>query len=410
MRWKILLGGLIVLAAAGYGYRTMTIPQWTTVTTGFMNNDKPYGGGAFRLRGNDVMTLKLADPVITFKPAEQLKDPQVAEPTEAWMNNSAERLNRSTVTFLRGTIESGLVRSFQQPAQDTAWWYSKDWVTQYVSTGWMDYKLPTPKDGLSPQITKLWRSVDGGKTWTRLSWPENRNIDRLFFVDARRGYAIGWGPQVWRTADGGQSWQEVSLPPMATDSREPRKTFSAVDLGPDGVLRVAYYVPMLGKVQLSSVVYRLRWDAPQFERDVVLPDQVVVQLATADEAPGHTYSIYALSQLGAPRNYQDQSDKGDRTGAISTWASYEQPKVEQLHTFDPRYKLDGLSAGKKGVLLVYATDDKREGAPHDYTFYSRDFGKSWNEIDDGIGQGGWFDPQTNAQYALYAYTLKKRSF
>ncbi len=220
----------------------------------------------------------------------------------------------------------------------------------------------------------------------------------------------GWGPRVWRTADGGQSWQEIPLPPMATDPREPRKTFNAVDLGPDGMLRVVYYVPMLGKIQLSSVVYRLRWDAMQFEQDVVLPDQVVVQLATTDEPPGYTYSIYALSRLGLPRNYKDLNDKGHRTGAISTWASYTQPKVDQLHTFDERYRLDGLSAGKRGVLLVYATDATREGAPHDITFYSRDLGKSWNDIDDGIGQGGWFDPQTNTQYALSAYTLKKRSF
>ena len=69
-----------------------------------------------------------------------------------------------------------------------------------------------------------------------------------------------------------------------------------------------------------------------------------------------------------------------------------------------------MSVGKKGVLLVYATDARREGAPHDYTFYSRDFGKSWDDVDDGTSQGGWFDPRTNTQYALYAYTLKKRSF
>jgi hypothetical protein len=276
----------------------------------------------------------------------------------------------------------------------------------------MDYKAPRPKpgEGFVPQTTKLWRSVDGAKTWTQLKWPEDRNISDLLFLDSLRGYAIGWGPHVWRTADGGRSWQEIPLPPMVTDPREPRKTFSAVDLGPDGMLRVAYYVPMLGRIQLSSVVYRLRWDAAEFEQDVVLPDQVVVQLASTDEPPGYTYSIYALSRLGSPHNHHDVNDEGDRTGAISTWASYAQPKVEQLHTFDERCTLDGLSVGKKGVLLVYATDAGREGAPHDITFYSRDFGRSWTDIDDGIGQGGWFDPQTNTRYALYAYTLKKRSF
>lgn len=410
--WKVLIVGLIFLAVTSYGYWIMATPQWTTVTTDFTKDDKPYGGGSFRVRGNELMTLKIAGPEIRFHVVGLDKgyDAAQAIPEEPWMNNVDERLNRKSISFLRGDLDGGLSRYFQQPAQNAAWWYSKDWSTLYVATDWTDYKLPEPENGLSPHITKLWRSVDGGKKWSQLRWPEDLNIDDLLFLDSQRGYAIGWGPHVWRTADGGQTWQEIPLPPMATDSREPRKTFNAMDLGPDGVLRAAYYVPMLGKVQLSSVVYRLNWDATQFEQDVVLPDQVVVQLGSTDEPSGHTYSVYALSRLGPPRNPPDLNDKGYRTGALSTWASYAQPKVEQLHTFDPRYKLDGLSIGKKGVLLVHATDASREGAPRDITFYSRDFGRSWNDVDDGSGQGGWFDSQSNIQYALYAYTLKKRQF
>lgn len=388
----------------------MTSPQWTTVTSTFTKEEKPYGGGAFRVRGNEVMTLRLAGPEITFKPTEQLKDPQVAEPTEAWMNYSNERLNRSTVSFLRGTLSDEMARFFHQPAQNVAWWYSKDWSTLYVATDWMDYKIPEPKNGLSPHIAKLWRSGDGGKTWIQLKWPEDQNIDSLFFLDSQRGYAIGWGPRIWRTGDGGQSWKEIDLPPMAADSDHPRKTLDAADLGPDGVLRVAYYTRMLGAVRSSSVVYRLPWNATHFEPDAVLPNQVVVQLASTDMAPGSAYSLYALSRLGPPRDWEAAADDGHRTGAISTWTSDGPPKIAQLHTFDQRYTLDGLSVGTKGVLLVYATDASRRGAPHDITFYSRDSGRSWNDIDDGIGQGGWFDRQANAQYALYAYTLKKRQF
>jgi hypothetical protein len=408
--WKIILGGAALIAAAGYGYRTMTAPQWVPITTSFMANDKPYGGGAFRLRESQVMTLKLADPIVTFKPPELLKSPLIAEPTEPWMNDTLELLNRSSVSFLRGSLTGDMRRFFQQPAQDAAWWSSKDWSTIYVASDWMNYKTADSGTGPAPHIAKLWRSSDGGKTWTQLSWPEDHHIGVLKFLDAQHGYAIGWGPRVWRTADGGQTWQQIALPPMATDYRQPRKTFDAVDLGSDGVLRVAYYVSMLGDIRLSSVVYRLRWDEPQFEHDVVLPDQVVRQLVSVDEPSGYTYSVYALSQLGPLRNYDDPGDKGSRTGAISTWPSYRNPTVEPLHTFDQRYSVGGLSVGKRGVLLVYATDSSRMGAPRDITFYSQDFGKSWKDIDDGMMQGGWFDPQTNIQYGLYAYTLKKRQF
>ena len=269
----------------------MITPHWETVPK---NSDAKFSG-QFRLRGNDVMFLGGRGPKIIFKPVEQRKRPHVAEPTEAWMSNSSERLNRSMVGFLRGTLDGGSLKLFfEQQAQNSAWWHSKDWNTLYIATDWMDYKIPEPENGLSPHIVKLWRSVDGGKTWAQLKWPEDHNINDLLFLDSQRGYAIGWGPHVWRTADGGQTWQEIELPPMATDYRKPRKTFNAVDLGPDGTLRVAYYVGMLGEVTLSSVVYRLAWDETRFEPDAVLPNQVVKRLVSTDEKPGWTYSIYAL--------------------------------------------------------------------------------------------------------------------
>lgn len=405
------MGAVVLIAALTYG-RHSSAPAWQSVATTFTKDDRPYGGGAFRIRGSEVMTLKIAGPELRYRVVGLDKgyDGAQAIPEEPWMDDTSELLNRSTVTFLRGSLDAGLIRFFRESAQNAAWWYSKDWTTFYVATDWMDYKRAEPKNGLSPHIAKLWRSGDGGKTWTQLNWPQDSNIYRLLFLDSQRGYAIGWGPHVWRTTDGGQSWQELVLPPMAANVHEPRKRFSATDLGPDGILRVAYYVSTVGEIHSSSVVYRLRWGSTQFEEDAVLPGQVVVQLGSSDELRANAYSIYALSQLGAPRDWDDTRDNGHRTGAISTWTSSSQPRVDQLHTFDERYKLDGLSVGQHGVLLVYATDAARQGAPHDFTFYSRDFGRSWRDIDDGIGQGGWFDAQTNTQYALYAYTLKKRQF
>jgi len=404
-RWTMLLGGLALLAALTYGYQSMTT-GWETVTTSFAKGDKPYGGGAFRIRGDDIISLKTAGPELKFKPASELKNPEVAEFTEAWMDDSSERLNRRTVAFLKGTFSGGLTRTFQQRGQNAVWWYSKDWRTVYVSTGWMDYKVPHAADEQAPQITKLWRSSDGGQNWTQLNWQEDHNIGQLLFLDPQRGYAIGWGPHVWRTADGGQSWREIKVPPLA-NAGKPRKTFDAVNLGPDGVLRVAYYVEQLGDVKTSSLVYRMTWDQQDFEQDVVLPNQTVVDLQSSPETTGG-YSLYALSRLGTPRNWDDPSDKGYRTGALSVWANVQRPNVQQLHTFDDRLMLDGLSAGRQGVLLVYATDATGDGAPADLTFISKDSGKSWNELNDGAAQGGYFDPDTNTQYALFAYTLKKR--
>jgi hypothetical protein len=410
-RRTFIFGSLFLAAIATYGYQSMTIPSWQTISTTFMKNDKPYGGGNLQINGNEVVSLKIAGPEITFKPANQRKDPEYAEPSEAWMNNSSERLNRRTVSFFRGTIDGGLTRHFQQPGQDAAWWYSKDWRTQYVSTNWMDYERADNEKGPAPHITKLWRSRDGGKNWTQLDWPENRNIGQLLFLDPDRGYAVGWGPRVWRTADGGRTWKEITVPLHATGDDTPRKTFDAVDLGPDGTLRVACYVPEeVEDMQPESIVDRLKWDSDAFEPDVKLPNQVVVSLQSEQVPPDYAYSVYALSRLGPPRNWNDLSDNGRRTGALSTWGNRRNQTVEQPHTFDARLTLDGFSVGKRGVLLVYATDATGQGAPRDITLASKDYGKSWTETDDGITQGVYFDSATNTQYGLYGYALKKRTW
>nr|WP_116136775.1 glycosyl hydrolase [Trinickia diaoshuihuensis] len=381
--------------------------HWETITTSFLKSDKPYGGGAFRIHGEQVISLKLAGQPITFKPASESKDPDVAEPTEEWMNDSSERLKRMSVAFLRGTLETGLTRTFQHRGQDAAWWYSSDWRTVYISTAWMDYKAPKLPNGFLPQITKLWRSSDGGQTWTPLTWPEDHDIEQLLFLDPQRGYAIGWGPHVWRTADGGHSWREIEAPALAVIAGKPRKTFDGVNLGPDGVLRVACYVDQSAAIKASSLVYRLAWDQSTFEQDVVLPNQTVVDLQSSP-ATAQGYSLYALSKLGLPRNIDDPKDNGRRTGALSVWGDAQRSAVQQVRTFDERLMLDGLSVGKQGVLLVYATDASGGGAPVDLTFLTKDFGKSWHDLDDSSAQGGYFDPDTNTQYALFAYTLKKR--
>lgn len=72
----------------------------------------------------------------------------------------------------------------------------------------------------------IWHTADGGAHWTRQTLPANASLlNRLDFIDAQRGWAVGvkftgndqYGqPQhagvVYRTADGGQTWQELYSP------------------------------------------------------------------------------------------------------------------------------------------------------------------------------------------------------
>ncbi|RQS02567.1 glycosyl hydrolase [Burkholderia sp. Bp9002] len=387
---------------------------WETISTSFMRDDTPYGGGNFRIKGNDVMSVKLANPIVTFKPTPESNDPQRPEPTEAWMNDTGELLNRMTISFFRGTVDGGMKRHFQQVGQNAAWWYSPDWSTQFISTSWMNYKAPEAHGGDAPQTTKLWKSLNGGQTWSQLQWPEDQNIGRLLFLDPQRGYAIGWGPRVWRTSDGGNTWQAIDVPADARVAGKSRTNFNAISLGPDGVLRVAYYVAQTAEAPAHSAIERLDWERHAFATETVLPAQVVTALDTTP-GPAARYSLYTLSRLDRQQSGEVR-DNGRRTGAISTWTSDHPESVQQLRTFDEKLRLDSLSVGRDGLLLVYATDPnsgsggRGGGAPIDLTFSSTDAGKSWDQTTDKTAQGGYFDAQTNTLYWLHAFTLKKRTF
>ncbi len=411
-RRTLILAGVTALAFATYGFFNVNT-GWETLSTSFMRNDRLYGGGDFRVKGNEVMSIKVAHPDVTFKPLSELKDPQQAEPTEAWMNDTDELLNRTTVAFFRGTVDGGMKRYFQQFGQGAAWWYTKDWRTQYVATAWIDYKAPTDEHNNAPKTTRLLKTSDGGKEWTQLQWPAAQGINQLLFLDAQRGYAVGERLGIWRTVDGGQSWHVVTPPAGAVTSARPNQQFNAVNLGPDGVLRVAYTVAQASSVQ--SFVERLDWGKEVFTRDAQLPGQTIARLeASPDSATD--YSLYALALLDTTQsNGQDGQTrpKRERIGVISTWTKTHPEAVTRLHTFDAGLMLDGLSVGTHGVLLVYATDPNTKnggGAPIDLTFSSTDAGRNWTKTRDQTAQGGYFDPQDNTLYSLFAYTLKKRQF
>lgn len=404
-RWLWIAGCVVVVPIVIYAYIDGT-SGWDTVSTEFMRNDKPYGAGAFRVQNNDFMSLKVARPELRFKPQREQSNPDVAEFAEPWMDDSNQRLNRSTVSFLRGTLDGSAVRHFQQPGQSASWWYSPDWRVLYVSTGWMDYAAPRRDDGASVQTTRLWKSTDGGQHWAQLEWPAERNISRLLFIDTERGYAIGWGPRVWRTADGGQSWQAIEEPPGAVVHDKPRRTFDSTDLGPDGVLRIAYQVQGDEHPQPASVVWRLTWGEQDFVREAVLAGQAIVNLEPPP-TPARDYPLYALSRASG------NPGSGRSAGVMSTWTSEHPDQIQQLHAFDSRLTLNGLSVGRNGVLLVHATDPNTAnggGAPIDLTITSTDGGKTWQQTTDAPSQGGYFDPQTNTLYSVFGYTLRKRKY
>ena len=68
------------------------------------------------------------------------------------------------------------------------------------------------------------RTLDGGRTWTRITAPQTSldvtgefqggtGISGLRFADALDGWA--YGPGLWATHDGGKTWKQISIPGLA---------------------------------------------------------------------------------------------------------------------------------------------------------------------------------------------------
>ncbi len=71
---------------------------------------------------------------------------------------------------------------------------------------------------------ELYRTLDGGRRWRPLSFSipgEGWKIKTIYFVDAKLGWAVGWGSEVdvsenkggivLQTIDGGKSWKEMNI-------------------------------------------------------------------------------------------------------------------------------------------------------------------------------------------------------
>jgi len=76
--------------------------------------------------------------------------------------------------------------------------------------GWLAAYAPL---GMSSDVTYLYRTRDGGQTWTPLKMPV---VGQVVFIDGSTGWAVGaeshWtSDQFLYTQDGGTSWQPVSL-------------------------------------------------------------------------------------------------------------------------------------------------------------------------------------------------------
>ncbi len=370
---------------------------WETVSQTFMKGDgtTSYGPGDFRIRGDHMISMKLAKPRITFKKPshEDLENPQfVPQETEAWMKDADERANRRTVTLYAGTLTSATV-TFHQYAQNAAWWLGPDWRVIYVATDWMDRTAESTidKGRYKPVTTKLWKSTDQGQHWKQMKWPADQEIGFLHFLDAERGYAIGWGPHIWRTQNGGTSWQSIDVPANAKDPKDSRKAFDLVALGKNHTLYAAFST-YLNPTQ-NCQVWMLPWGQTRLKHAFDVPGIEVFNML-ADQQ-GH---VYVLAASGTKYKNDDQ---------VTTLYRWDGEHLQKLHAFQKGKAGYAIHLTPDHHLLVQGPD-YASLIPKDWSALSTDGGKTW-KIDEGpSAQGGYYDPQTGTDWQVVGYTLSKR--
>lgn len=403
-KWLIVCATSFVLGACLMGDDV----DWTRVSSTFMKTDGPYGPGSFRIRGNSVISMKTADAETKL---ESMTDAQAADPdyvpqyTEEWMSDPYERSIRGTVRILTGPINGPMTIQFKERAQLATWWLSPDWKTIYLATGWSDVTQEKPPGKRYwPVTTKLYKSTDGGHTWQRLDWPEDQHITFLHFLDAKRGYAIGWGPHIWRTDDGGQHWTKVPVPHLARNPDDPRQRFDTVGIRADGTLRFAFFtkryrIPGTKQtLENVSLVSTLKFGQDNPELAFTILEYTITNLLAAEDG-----TVYILARKGPPIDYSDPGDiNRKRPSVVFRWRN---GTLEKLHEFKPGLVFYALYFTPSGRLMAAGLDQIGMGTEGAVALRN---GDEWDIQYEGNAQGGYYDADTGTQWLVRGYTLYKR--
>lgn len=87
----------------------------------------------------------------------------------------------------------------------------------------------------------IWHTDDGGRAWKKLS--NLAAIERVYFLSAERGWAVGDQKKVYETSDGGKTWTELAAA-AKPDSTPERTVYDWIDFaGPDAGIITGWNEP-----------------------------------------------------------------------------------------------------------------------------------------------------------------------
>ena len=328
-----------------------------------------------------------------------------------------------TVEVLSGGKEKPDKLVFKEKAQTGQWWQTEDLNTIYINTYFIDYTLantiPENDQIRKARQYKIFKSVDGGDTFTQLkSWPSFRQVKQVLFDETGGyGYAIGEQKTLWRTSDGGETWVQIHMPKQIIDQLNAIKFDFRIDeifnsYHFDEKTKDFYFSNLFNdQGQYKSVVYKFPWsDDPKENRIdkyspiLTLPKSDIVDINSEGEK---------LYILGMVYNFERKTyDAVDTETTFLVAAPDENNRYQWLEKvkIGNALQLGKLYIGKDQVL--YSSGFKNSNSypyQRDIAAVSFDKGRNWTIDEEGsLIQASTFDENTNKVFMLKGGKVSSR--
>ncbi len=282
------------------------------------------------------------------------------------------------------------------------------WVLTRLGAGGQDlnavYFLDSKRGWVAGDDGQVWRTEDGGRSWTQQQIGIKESISDLYFRDKENGYLLA-DNQILSTADGGATWHQT-------------RRFLATEFG--GAQPELYSVRFASK--------KKGWIVGNLSRRDVLVDSLV--LFTADggatwqrqTVPTHDELIH-LDFIGDKRGWIT-GDKGTILRTTDGGASWTRLRVETSATLYHVDFLDderGWVVGARGTMLRTIDGGDTWLAAAVPTPRATLLSVSFVNEDEGwiVGRGGvilrasdsgrtWVQQESGTKQNLYALTINKK--
>ena len=109
---------------------------------------------------------------------------------DTWVHHEFQLMNSATINGLQMTGPKTAVFVGEYPI----------WETELTD------------DVTVEQISAMWRTEDGGNTWSRMGGSPTKTLFDVYFIDEKTGYTVGVGGTLSMTEDGGETWKSLDTP------------------------------------------------------------------------------------------------------------------------------------------------------------------------------------------------------